>query len=77
MSAPEMATALATSGVFARCMAKNLITFALAEPGGPTMESCATQAVANRFAMNGQTFTDLVREVALSSTLAIRKPGVQ
>jgi hypothetical protein len=76
-SAPEMAAALATSGVFARCMAKNLLTFALAEPGGPTMDSCATQAVANRFAMNGQSFTDLVREVALSSTLAIRKPGVQ
>jgi hypothetical protein len=76
-SAPEMAAALATSGVFARCMAKNLLTFALAEPGGPTMDSCATQAVANRFAMNGQNFSDLVREVALSSTLAIRKPGVQ
>jgi hypothetical protein len=77
MNAPQMAAALASSGVFARCMAKNLLTFALAEPGGPTMESCATEGVAKRFGMNGQTFGDLIREVALSSTLAIRKPGVQ
>ena len=77
MNAPQMAAALASSGVFARCMAKNFLTFALAEPGGPTMESCATEGVANRFAANGQSFGDLIREVALSSTLAIRKPGVQ
>ena len=75
-NAAQMAGQLASSGVFSRCMAKNFLTYALAEPGGPTMESCATEAVAKRFATNGQSFADLIRDVALSSTLAIRKPGV-
>ena len=74
-SAVAMAAELATSGVFARCMAKNFLTYALAEPGGPTMESCATEGVARKFAATGRGFSDLIREVALSSTLAIRKAG--
>jgi len=82
MSAVEMADKLASGGGFAACMAKNVMAFALAET--PTdgeagaalkLDGCATQAVTAGFNKSGQSFSDLVEQVAVSNTLGQRSAG--
>lgn len=73
-NAVEMAKALAQSEAFSVCMTKNLITFALAEGGGDT-ESCATRAVAERFAESDRTFGELVAIIASSNVFQLRAAG--
>lgn len=73
-NAVEMAAALAQSEAFPLCVAKNLITFALAEGGGDT-ESCATRAVAERFARSDRTFGELVEIIASSKVVQLRAAG--
>ncbi len=76
MNAVELASALAGTNAFSSCMAVNLIGFALAEGAAVKPDSCATQGIITRFnATSGKTFTDLVREVAVSNTLAARLAG--
>jgi hypothetical protein len=69
-----MGQALAMTGVFSACTATKLITYALAETGVQG-DSCATKAVAERFKNTDQSFSALVREVAISKTLTQRKGG--
>jgi hypothetical protein len=72
-----MANQIAVSGAFATCMARHLISYALAE-GGTTTTNCGTRAVADRFAAlpaDQRTFSAMVREVALSRAVAFRSPG--
>lgn len=72
--AAGLANELVVSGVFARCMARNMIGYALAE-GQVAMNSCSVQAVVDAFNQTDKTFTSLVREVAVSQTLAQRTAG--
>lgn len=75
-SAVELSQHLATGGVFSACMVKNFFAFALAE-GGPNLNSCAVQNVVDRFSTTDQSFASLIREIALSNTVAQRSAGVQ
>lgn len=73
-NAVEMGKALAETGAFASCVGTKLLTYALAETG-VTGRSCASKAVYNKFAQSDQSFTALVRAVALSKTLTQRMGG--
>ena len=85
-SAAETARALATNGALDRCMAMNFINYALTEVsrGGanntdlgraPQTGSCAVQGVIDNFAATDRSFASLMREIAASTTLAIRSKG--
>jgi Protein of unknown function (DUF1592)/Protein of unknown function (DUF1588)/Protein of unknown function (DUF1595)/Protein of unknown function (DUF1585) len=73
----ELAAKLTTTDAFAACMATNTMKYALAQTtGGTGTNSCATQAVIDRFKAAGEgTFASLVREIAVSQTLAVRNAG--
>jgi hypothetical protein len=73
-NAVEMGQALANTGAFSACVATKLLTYALAETG-VSGKSCATKAVAERFKMTDQSFSALVREVAMSKTITQRTKG--
>lgn len=83
-SASQMAAALAGGTGFADCMAKNLLLYALAEipTTGTAVESvkvdgCATKVISKSFQATGaQSFTDLVTQVVVSSTLGQRSAGL-
>lgn len=72
--AGEMAQAVVASGAMQACMAKNLMEFALADTsqGGAPLDSCAVQAVLDRFKAGDRSFSSLLREIAASSTLSQR-----
>lgn len=70
-NAVEMGKALADSGAFSACAATRLLTYALAETGVKG-SSCATKAVADNFKGTDQSFSALVREVAVSKTITQR-----
>lgn len=70
-NAVEMGKALADSGAFASCIGTKLLTYALAETG-VTGRSCASKAVYDKFVQSDQSFSALVRAVALSKTLTQR-----
>ena len=73
---PELANVLAVSGQFATCMAKHLIDYSLAEVSEDLpATSCAVKDVMDRFNQTPQTFSDLIREIAASSTLTTRLAG--
>jgi hypothetical protein len=75
-NAPELADAVAKSGAFVNCLAKNVLAYALAEVSdGVATESCAIKAVVDRFNASDGTFTSLVRELAVSQALSVRAPG--
>ncbi len=73
-NAVEVGKLLADSGAFASCVGTKLITYALAETGVPG-KSCASKAVANQFVTTDQSFSALVRAVALSKALTQRSGG--
>jgi hypothetical protein len=73
-NAVEMGKALAETGAFSSCIGSKLLTYALAETG-VAGRSCAAKAVANGFAQSDQSFSALVRAVALSKTLTQRSGG--
>jgi hypothetical protein len=70
-----MAQEIVNSGAFAKCMAKNLLAYALAEGAQLSSISCSTQAIADGFAASDQSFSSLVREVAISRTFSVRSAG--
>jgi hypothetical protein len=91
-SPAELATALlrddplrGNSNALTRCMAMNLINFALADesqgsaraamPDHPT-NSCAVRAVTDAFITGDKSFSSLVREIVASDTLSLRSPGM-
>jgi len=86
-NAVEAANALVASGALDRCMAMNLINYALTEvsrgganntdlSAGSQTASCAVQRVIDAFATTDKTFTSLIREIAASETLAVRSRGL-
>jgi hypothetical protein len=73
------------TSAFTRCLALNLINYALAEESsgsarasrGQPPDSCAVRAVTDQLAAApDQSFTSLLVEIAASDTLRVRKPGM-
>lgn len=85
-SVAEAAAALAANGALDRCMAMNMINFALTEvskggannttPSFPQTASCAVKGVMDAFAATDRSFTSLLREIAASQTLGVRSKGL-
>ena len=70
-NAVDFAQKVTASGVFAACVARNLMKFALAD-GNVDRGDCAVQAVTARFLGGDKTFAAMLREIAASQTLAMR-----
>jgi hypothetical protein len=74
-NAADMAQQLVSSGAFVTCMTRNIMQYAIAS-GPVETDGCAVAVVAKRFNDDKeQTFTDLVREIAVSRSLAVRSTG--
>jgi hypothetical protein len=74
----EVARKIGESDVFAKCMGRNLINYALADTsaGSAEIDSCAAQRVADAYAAAPEkTFTSLVKAVAASTPFATRTQG--
>jgi hypothetical protein len=74
--ARAMAEVIAQSDAFTTCVARNVISYALAE-GGVDIESCATHTVAENFKKTDRSFTSLVREVAVAKVFNTRSAGTK
>lgn len=74
--AVEMQAKIAGNPSFDACFSRNLMNWALAEGSQLMPTSCATQAVADAFAQSDQTFSSLLKAVALSRTFTHRNAGV-
>jgi hypothetical protein len=70
-TAVEFAQAVTSNGVFASCVARNLMKFALAD-GNVERGDCAVKAVTQKFLAGDKTFASMLREIAASQTLAVR-----
>jgi hypothetical protein len=73
-NAVAVGQALAESNAFAACVATKLLTYALAETGVKG-DSCATKVIADSFKSSDQSFSALVKAVAVSKTLTHRSGG--
>lgn len=74
--AAELANAVAVNGTFTRCLTSNLIKYALAEEVATlTAKDCAVEDVATQLQASDQSFTSLVRAIALSKSLSQRAVG--
>jgi hypothetical protein len=74
----EVATQLAATGAFTKCMGMNLVNYALADvsAGAADIASCAADEVAKTFAANpDQSFSGLVKAVAVSAAFSSRSKG--
>jgi hypothetical protein len=71
----DMERQIASSPAFASCLAKNMFNWALAE--GPSLmpSSCATQSVVAGFKAGDETFSALLREIAVSEGFTQRLAG--
>ena len=72
-----MAHKLADNGGFKTCLTKSMLQYALSDVTSAPVDtgSCAVQTVMGKFQSGDQTFASLVREVAISKTVALRKGG--
>jgi Protein of unknown function (DUF1592)/Protein of unknown function (DUF1588)/Protein of unknown function (DUF1595) len=81
-SAPNMvavAEKIAETPVFAKCMGRNLINYALADTSAGTAEitSCSTERAYEAFAQQPEkTFSSLIKAVAISASFANRAKGL-
>lgn len=76
----DLANRIATNGAFASCMAQNVMRYALADVTTAAVDKsgCAVQTVTKSFlGQRDQTFPALIREIAVSQTLAMRSAGGQ
>jgi hypothetical protein len=73
--APEMARALTASGAFTTCMTRNLMKYAMAE-GNVNRDDCAVRSVSQKVLQQPSTFSSIIREIALSQTLGVRRAPV-
>lgn len=74
-NAVDMAQKIAASGAFEACLAKNLISYALAEGAQVTPNSCSTRAVTASYGSGDKTFSSLVASVASSKVFSVRAAG--
>lgn len=71
----DMEQQIADSPAFASCMAKSFFDWALAEGMPVTPSSCSTQGVVAGFEASDKTFSDLLREIAVSEGFTRRLAG--
>lgn len=74
-NAAQMAKSMAETGQFSTCMARNLLTFAMAEGAQVYPNSCSTQAIAQAYKTSDQSFSSMVRAVATSKAFTFRTAG--
>ena len=72
-SATEFITAVTEGGTFSGCLVSNLMKYALTENQLLSSDTCAAPQTHERFLQTDQTFASLVREIALSTTVTVRK----
>jgi hypothetical protein len=72
----DMQRQIADSPAFASCLAKNFFNWALAEGANVTPSSCSTRSVVAGFEAGDKTFSDLLREIAVSEGFTRRLAGV-
>jgi hypothetical protein len=77
MNAVDMAHQLAGSGAFSQCMTKSVLQYALSDVTSAPVDvgSCAVETLMAKFQAGDQTFASLVREVAVSKSVSLRKGG--
>lgn len=73
----DMSAQIASSPAFATCLAKNMLHWAFAEATSLTPTSCATQGVVAGFRATDETFSDLLREIAVSDGFTQRSAGLR
>jgi hypothetical protein len=72
----DLVNVVSQNGVFTRCMTTNLMQYGLAEAQSTlTPNDCAVKQVHDRFQAADQSFTSLIRSIALSETLSLRAVG--
>lgn len=74
----EVARVITQTGVFAECMARNLLNYSLADTsaGQAELGDCASRSVAQSFsASSNKNFASLVKSVAASTSFATRAKG--
>lgn len=74
-NAAQMAKSMAETGQFSTCMARNLLTFAMAEGAQVYPNSCSTQSIAQAYKTSDQSFSSMVRAVATSKAFTFRTAG--
>jgi hypothetical protein len=74
--AADLAKAVAENGIFTRCLTSNLLKYALAEEVATlTPNDCAVADVVTQLQASDQSFSSLVRSIALSKSLSQRTVG--
>ncbi|HWA75180.1 MAG TPA: DUF1592 domain-containing protein [Polyangiaceae bacterium] len=73
--AADMQAQIAQSPKFARCIAKNMLNWALMEPSSLTRDNCPAVELARAYTEDDGSMTALLRAVAASPLLRDRKPG--
>jgi len=71
----ELESTVAQNGLFGRCLTSNLLKYALADVTLVDPQDCAVGTAFESYQGGDQTFTSMVREVALSNTLSNRAVG--
>ena len=68
----ELVDVVAQNGRFSQCMAANLMRYALSDDSLLTSEDCNVLALNERFRATDQSFTSLIREIAVAPTTTTR-----
>jgi hypothetical protein len=68
----ELIDVITNNGRFSQCMAANLMRYALADDGLLPTEDCGVMQLNERFRTTDQSFTSLVREIAVAPTSTTR-----
>jgi hypothetical protein len=71
----DMETQIAAAPGFSACVAKNMLNWALAEGSELSPTSCATVSVGLGFSAGDQSFSSLLRQVAVSQAFTNRNAG--
>ncbi len=61
------------NGTYSVCLSTNMLKYALGSAGAITSTDCSVKSIHDSFKTTDQSFASLVRQVALSKTLAVRK----
>jgi hypothetical protein len=70
----DFATKESGNAVFSRCLATNMMKYAVAE-GPVSALDCSVKDVHDKFLTTDQSFASLLREIAVSKTLSVRGTG--
>jgi hypothetical protein len=68
----ELVDVVTQNGRFSQCMAANLMRYALSDDSLLPSEDCNVLSVNERFRATDQSFTSLIREIAVAPTTTTR-----